>query len=140
MNEIFNQIKKINFHYSGVECDYTRVAADDCAERCANDYCRCSTLEDFVLEKVDCKEVAQTIIDNLSIEINSNLREKLEKIIETGFTINNLEFRTSGGYYGEEFDGVYIDDYSLITEIQNIFDIKTVRKNKLKEIEKRCKN
>jgi len=137
-DEIVDIIAKIDFSYSsGIEYDYDRVESPDHDECCANDYCRCTTLEEFVLEKVNTKEFINTIND--ALEINSDLFDKDVAKICDELKTESFEFNVCGGYYGEELDSVLLEHF-IIIKLANIYSIKAYRRAKLKKIVSNSEN
>lgn len=132
-DEIVTIISNIDFAYSGgIEYDYDRVEAPDHDERCAGDYCRCTNLEDFVLEKVNAKDFIDTI--NITLGIDSDLFDKDVTAFCNTLTTDSFEFNVCGGYYGDELDSVSLE-HCFITKLANIYSVKAYRKAKLNKIE-----
>lgn len=117
---------------SAIDYDYDRMESPDHYERCAGDYCRCTTLENFVISKINIDRLVEFLKSNL--EINHNLFDKdIVKICE-GLDKEDFIFETSGGYYGEELDSVRIDNGKIVNSLASLFSIKGYRKEKLKKI------
>lgn len=135
VEEIVAIIRGIDFRYSGgIDYDYDRVEAYDHDERCANDYCRCTTLENFVINSVDATLFVRTIKEYLDIDSDNDFfTNDIVKVCESLRT-EDFEFNTTGGYYGDEFDSIKLENYDVINKIANIFSIKAYRKEKLKQI------
>lgn len=135
IEEIVSIIRSIDFRYSGgIDYDYDRVTAYDHYERCANDYCRCTTLENFVINSIDATLFVSTIKEYLDIDSDNDFfTNDIVKVCESLRT-DDFEFNTSGGYYGDELDSIKLDNSDIINKIANIFSIKAYRKEKLKQI------
>lgn len=134
IEEILLRIRNINFSYSSaIDYDYDRVEAPDHDERCANDYCRCTTLENFVINNIDADSFLNLLKDHLDIDNINLFRNDIIKICEKLRT-EDFEFNTSHGYYGEELDSIQLENYDVINKIANIFSIKAYRREKLKKI------
>jgi hypothetical protein len=123
-------LKEIDFHYNGVDCEY--YYHNDCHNYgCEEEgICRCGTIVDQEIEKVDIKKITD-IIYNLYFGENtlSNIRENKLKTILYGtgkdldiYTIDRIlrkfkiweeyiwEINVVGGYYGEELDSIKMSD------------------------------
>lgn len=131
--EILLILKNIDFTYTdAIDYDYDRVEAPDHYERCVGDYCRCTTLENFVINKIDASLFIDIIKKNLNIN-NDLFRDELIKICKELET-EDFYFDTSGGYYGEELDSITLCNSNVMNKLVNIFSIKGYRKEKLKQI------
>jgi hypothetical protein len=133
IEEIISIISKLDFSCSGgIEYDYSRVEACDHDERCANDYCRCTTLENFEVIKINHLKLVEIIKDRLKndhVLFDNDIIKICEKI-----KIDDFEFNVTGGYYGEELDSITIDNSEIVKELADIFTVKGYRKVKLKQI------
>lgn len=129
-----DKLQSINFHYV-FDVDYTTTEAEDHAERCANDYCRCTTISNFTIGKFDGKDIARHILERLGIEADDKLVLNLAMVCNK-ITAGDLEFNVEGGYYGEELGAVTLNDWQLLTEMEYIIDIKLMRRKKLEQIAK----
>ena len=143
MNEIeriTSIIRDINFQYtSAIEYNYHNMTAYDHDTRCADDYCRCSTIEDCEILKVIPLEFAKLIKEHLGIDNdNDSFNDDIIYICK-GLTTDNFIFDVCGGYYGEELDGITLESY-VVNKLANIFCIKAYRREKLKKINFNIKN
>jgi uncharacterized protein YwgA len=133
IEEIISIISKIDFSYSGgISYDYDRVEAYDHDERCADDYCRCSSLENFSISSISGNEFVNYIKSYLGVE-HSRFDNDIFNICEK-LTTDDFEFEVSGGYYGEELDSITLENYGVIEKLAGIFSIKGYRKAKLNQI------
>jgi hypothetical protein len=126
-----DRLLNINFQYGGgVEFNYDSIQDEYHDEICKGDYCRCSTIETemisvdkVVLSKIICQQFA--ISDHRVSQID-NICSKM--------TIDDFECQISAGYYGEEFDGIELDNSQLLEELENVIDVVKARYEKLKKI------
>jgi hypothetical protein len=119
-------LDKIDFQYSGVECEYDYIY--DCESHGCDSICRCSSIDNVTINKIDIPAIVERIYQNY-IDINDlvNQRDnKLKSILfGTGkeldiYTIDRVirkyklfdeyswDIDICGGYYGEELDGINI--------------------------------
>lgn len=138
MNEIqriYSIIEKINFQYtSAIDYDYNNVQAYDHDERCADDYCRCSTIEDCVITKVNPVEFVRVIKEHLDIDTDSDSFNA--DIINVCKDLSDADFifNICGGYYGEEMESITLESH-IVNKLTNIFCVKAYRREKLKKID-----
>jgi len=128
---IRKELQEMDFSYSGVDYDADSIQDENHYELCKDDYCRCSRIE-ATINSVDHKGISKFICEAFSItddRMASNISEVCSKL-----TVDDFEVRVCGGYYGEETDGVVFDNYSIITEIEDVIDIKKSRKKKLEKL------
>ena len=125
------KLRELSFLYC-IDYDSNSEVAFDHYERCADDYCRCSTLHPTI-NSIDYKEIAKYIIDEFKIE-NEKVKYCIERICST-LNIDDFECNVCGGYYGEEMDSIVIDNYSILNKLEEVIDIKLARKRKLDKIE-----
>ena len=136
--EIVDFISKIYFSYSSImEYEYERNTAYDHEERCANDYCRCITLENFELTSVSAKEFMKYLNEYSDFD-KCDFEKEFIKICDK-MTSYDFDFNVSGGYYGEELDSVSLSNPDIINEIANLYSIKAYRSEKIKRIESTIK-
>lgn len=135
IKRISSIIKVINFQYTNsIEYDYRNIVAHDHDIRCADDYCRCSTIEDCVITKVNALEFAKTIKEYLGIDTNTELFNIDIINICKNIISEDFIFNICCGYYGEELDGITLESH-MVNKLSIIFSLKAYRKEKLKNIE-----
>jgi len=127
---IREQLRKLDFHYY-IDYELNSEQAEDHYERCANDYCRCTTISPEV-RSFDYKEVVRIIVEHFAIE-NEKVKYCVERICST-LTKDDFYCDKSGGYYGEELDSICIDNYEVLNKLEEVIDIKVARKKKLDKI------
>lgn len=126
---IRDRIVAMDFQYSGcIDYDSNSIQDENHDELCRNDYCRCSRME-FYINSIDRNAVAMYICENFGI-VNERTISQIKEICKN-LTDDDFECHVCGGYYGEETDGITLDNYQLITDIENVIDIKKARKKKL---------
>ena len=94
-----------------VDYDYDRSPC-----RCHDWPCRCTTIERTWIEKVDVKEVVDTLFHN-HCKNETNIDKYCFDRICHAFNVYDKELyevRTGSGYYGEEVYGVYFDNEEKI--------------------------
>jgi len=109
------------FHYNGIEYNYDRNS-DNCT---CEDYCRCSTLENTKIESIDLIAVAKVFSEVLG---EDEFTEYAINRILTAckmYDSNYWDFRVCGGYYGEEVDGIYIDNTEVSKWMYKLESAKT---------------
>lgn len=101
-----------DFQYK-IDYDYDRNN-DNC--ECGDDYCRCSTIENTRINNINLVEITKQIGEFL------NTDEFTEYIINRILTAcklydeDNWDVKICGGYYGEEIDGIYINNPALVED------------------------
>ena len=128
---IRDTLKEIDFSYYGVDYDSNSETHENHDELCKDDYCRCSTMSP-VINSIDYREISKYIIDNLAIT-NEKIQYCVERICST-LTIEDFECHVCGGYYGQEMDGITIENYKILDKLEESIDIIVSRKNKLKKL------
>lgn len=130
-------------YVGGTEYDYDR--SYPCDDGCVNDYCRCGRI-DNVRVKVDFHNLAIGIaipMENVLLEINeaNKLKRKIEKnsmffayCIDRVLRIKKADNpdlwdgEVSGGYYGQELDGISFSDYDTISLIHQLYQYSPQQK------------
>jgi len=140
IDRICSIIRDINFQYTGaIEYDYHNMTAYDHDTRCADDYCRCSTIEDCSITKVNPVEFAKLIKGQLDIDINDDSFNNDIIDVCKNLTTYDFIFDVCSGYYGEEIDRITLESH-VVNKLANIFCIKAYRREKLKKINFNIKN
>jgi len=112
-----------SFHYSGIQYDYD-TNRDNCT---CEDYCRCSTIENTEITSIDLITVAKEFGNVLG---KDDFTEYAINRILTAckmYDSNYWDFRVTGGYYGEEIDGIYIDNTEVSKWMYKLEEAKTDR-------------
>ena len=136
---IYLRLQDVDFRYTGaIDYDYCDVKADDHYERCANDYCRCSTIEDCVITRFNIVEFIKIIKEKINIDINSNSFDVDIFNSCKELCTNDFNFGVCSGYYGEELKSITLESH-VISKLANIFSIKAYRREKIKKIEESFK-
>jgi len=125
------KLNKLSFLYI-IDYDSNSQVAEDHYERCANDYCRCSTLHPTI-NSFDYKEIANHIIESFKIK-NEKTKNDILDVCST-LAIDDFECNVCGGYYGEEMDSITISNSIILRKLDEVIDIQTARKNKLSKID-----
>lgn len=103
------ELKEINFYYNGIDCDYhTRFS---CSSSGCNEegICRCGEIVDTQIIDFNLITVIGTIIADLRID-DPVVRFAVERYIRKHVTEDSFEIEVTGGYYGDEIDGIYLRD------------------------------
>ena len=125
------KIHNLNFLYYGVDYDSNSRVAYDHDERCADDYCRCSTLHPTITA-IHYKEIANYIMGCFEV-VNEKSKDEILKVCST-LTIDDFECNVCDGYYGEEMDSIVIEGYHALNRLEEAIDIKLARKRKLEKL------
>lgn len=131
----YSIIQEINFIYTNaVEYDYDTVKAYNHDTRCADDYCRCSTIEDCTIKKVNILEFIRLIKEHLDIDTeNDSFNYDITNVCKY-LTTDDFVFNICGGYYGQELNSIKLSDY-IVSKLNVVFSIKAYRREKLKNID-----
>jgi len=132
-----NPLQDINFYYSGVDITYDNQTSNDHGERCKDDYCRCSTIENQRVTNVDMLQVVEKIVEppaarrGLDIEKYAIDKYCIDRILTSYkvFDPNNWNIKVCPGYYGEEINCV-----SINTEVATKVDQEITRITSLPSI------
>lgn len=143
-------LNNINFYYSGAEASYDTTYP--CNDGCKDDYCRCGEIVNDQIENIDISKISnriyteifgkldlQAIRDNkineilggISSDINYYTIDRILRINRI-WDINNCCFnvKVSGGYYGQELDGVFLHSRiasKLEEQINYALSLDTIR-------------
>jgi hypothetical protein len=136
--DVLSILRNIDFKWSeGFDYDYDSNVAPDHYERCANDYCRCSTIENACVTSIDYKGIAKAVINEFDIvydkELNSRVINDIEKVCKT-ITKDDFYCDVCGGYYGEELDSITLDNSIILKRLEEVIDLKKARKAKLNKL------
>jgi hypothetical protein len=123
-------LKDLDFS-NDIDYDTNSEQAEDHDERCEGDYCRCSTLHPTI-NSFGYAEIADRICEQFNI-VEEKTKYCIERICST-LTIGDFYCHVCGGYYGEEMNGITLDNYEIVDKLEEIIDIKTARKKKLKQL------
>lgn len=111
--------------------DYDDVQSRWHYEECANDYCRCSTIENIKIESVDLGYLYKEVLRVIRKEYEDISLQHLY-CIERLFSIHNVydvscwELSVKGGYYGEEINGAeFSNEDKLIADIYKVLSLDT---------------
>ena len=114
-NRFRNYFAGVDYSY---ETDYPCQDGDDC---CDNDYCRCGIIVDKRITEVDINTLIVNLIGS-NDDIHAYCVDRFVRksnLKETGY----WELASTGGYYGEEIDGVYPNN-SIVDQL--ILDFKAL--------------
>lgn len=125
-----------DFQYSGVDIDYD--IERHCDEHgCHEDgICRCSTIENTRVEKINIYDIYNSIIHRGSrqrVELNFEFDDQfinycIYRLLITNKVYNesNWEINTCGGYYGEEILRIYFCDTEKVSkQIDTLYNVST---------------
>lgn len=119
-------LDKIDFHYSGVDCDYDYIY--DCESYGCDSICRCGSIQNTSIDKVDIPTIVERIYQEYigTNDLVTQRDNKLKSILfGTGkeldiYTIDRVvrkfklydeyswEIDVCGGYYGDELNSISI--------------------------------
>lgn len=115
-------MEKINFERTNlqwaVDYDYDRSACT-CEAYERGDYCRCTTIEHAWIDNINVNEVIRKLYETHS-RTDSAIDEYCFDRICSAFKIYNkdyYEIETCGGYYGEEIDGIYLENEEKLVRV-----------------------
>lgn len=114
-----------------IKYDYDSVQGYDHWQRCANDYCRCSRIENIVIQDVDVSIFYTEIIRILSKEyeeISLQHRYCIDRLLSIHklFDPSLWEIGVVGGYYGEETsDASFANKVDLLADIYKVMSLDT---------------
>jgi len=138
--KIYNILSNMDFQYAnGFDCETNREQAYDHYERCANDYCRCSTISPEITDFTS-KGISKQIIEQFDIEyiiINKRVITEIEKVCDT-ITIDDFYCDVCAGYYGQELESITIDNTGILRKLEEAIDIVVARKRKIEKLNKVC--
>lgn len=134
--DIRETLQNLDFQYV-LDYDSNREVAYDHYERCANDYCRCSTISPS-LNNIDHTAILEHICERFNIT-EEKTKYCIERICST-ITEEDFNFEVCGGYYGQELESLTIDNTNIINKLEEILDIKKARKNKIDNLNQIAKN
>lgn len=130
----FEILKGMDFAYSdGFDYEPNRETASDHYERCANDFCRCSTLSPEITS-FDYKGIAKQIIEKFDI-VEDRTSNRIENICKD-LTKDDFYCDVVGGYYGEELESIILDNSRILKKLEEVIDIQKTRKTKLELLNK----
>jgi len=130
--DIKKELVNIDFEYSGcIDYEAESIQSPDHDTICANDYCRCSTMNMYI-NSINNDEISKYICDKFDIKDNI-IKNRVLNICRK-LTIDDFECHVCGGYYGEETDGITLENYNIISELELAIDIKKSREKKLQLI------
>lgn len=120
--------KRHSWSYGGVEYDYDRTS---CQGNC-DDYCRCTEIINTRITEINYNYIVKSITE--SVKDNVILTYCIDRIIRSSkLDEDDFEISTCRGYYGEEIDGVYLDQkkndtiYNNLKQLENMSDIEKVK-------------
>lgn len=141
-----NKLSEINFEYC-IEKNYNYMTYCESYGCDDEGICRCGTIEDAEIRSVDVSKLSLEIYSNFfdnskatkrNIKINSILsdittdvdRYTIDRILRSSkiWEECNWDLRVTGGYYGQEFDGVYLNCLSLQIQIEEALEIDSLDK------------
>lgn len=118
--------KKTNL-YCEVDYDYERSQCT-CNAYENGDYCRCTTIENAWIEKVNVNDVVNELYRNHS-KTDSYIDKYCFDRICYAFKIYDkylYEIEICGGYYGEEIEGVYFyDEEKIVNAYRDVISFDT---------------
>jgi hypothetical protein len=127
-----NVLKNITFHYSGVEVDYARHS--DCENHGCGDegICRCSTLHDVEVTSIEPKDVLELVCYQFDMDRDSDILiygiDRILKVLKA-YEKDSYTVTICGGYYGEEIDGIYLENSDMIeATIKEFLSLSTLKK------------
>ena len=110
--------------YSGIDIDYHSQYAEDHDERCRNDYCRCKTIEDACVTKVDILRVVNQLMDQYEHTMFRYAVDRLARIHKM-YDKSKYTVRVVNGYYGQEVDGVVFEGWSeLMRDVHAAYQLR----------------
>jgi len=116
-----------NFQYDGVEYSYdTEYACQNGSDCCKDDYCRCGVIRDTHVTEINSSQILEYIFKNESEEN----KYCIERIL-SNLTDDDFEVKTSGGYYGEEIDGVYLTNKDVAENINKVMALSSLKEKVL---------
>lgn len=120
-------IKGYNFNWSGVRIDYD-TDTSDCTDECS--YCSHSRIENTEIRSINVMEMAHDIYSGESSVVNKYCIDRIFALhIKEITNKNNWNIKVGDGYYGEEINGVCLDDdlANIIQgEIDHVTNLKSV--------------
>ena len=128
--EVRNKLKAISFE-SYIDYDSNSEQDEDHDEICKDDYCRCSTLRP-VINSINKQAICNQICEEFGIT-DKRIISAIEKVCEK-MTNDDFECQVVGGYYGEEMNGITLDGWQIVTDLENIIDLKKARKLKIEKL------
>lgn len=128
--------------YNGV-VDYDYDGEHDCMNAGCDDegICRCGTISNIRIEKVDVDYLCHEIINNVckikndknESQVYFSKKPLLKYCLHRLITIrhiwepDNWSLSISGGYYGEEVGGAYCDSIGFSENVEQLFSMKTAK-------------
>jgi LEA14-like dessication related protein len=124
-------LAKIDFHYSGVDCDYDYIY--DCESYGCDSICRCGSIQNTSIDKVDIPTIVERIYQEYvgTNDLVTQRDNKLKSILfGTGkeldiYTIDRVvrkfklydeyswDIDVCGGYYGDELNSISISSNTI---------------------------
>lgn len=114
-----------------LDFDYDYRQAYDHWDRCANDYCRCSRIENLIIEEVDVNTFYNEIVRIFKKEYEEISLQHLYCIdrllsIHKVFDTSLWEVGITGGYYGEETsDASFAGKVDLFRDLNKVMSLDT---------------
>jgi len=127
---IRERLRKMDFSYS-IDYDSHREQNPNHDEICKDDYCRCSTLHPTI-DKIYPVGIKDIICNKFDIK-DEKTKYCVERICNK-LTDADFECQVGGGYYGEEMDGITLDSWDIIDQLEGVIDIKLNRKRKIEKL------
>jgi len=117
-----------DFRFDGVDVDYETNRNCNCDLQ--NDYCRCRTIENARVERVEMNQVVSHVAEYFSFKNKDTVDLYCIDRILSAYKVWNPEawdVRVCGGYYGEEIEGVYLKKGEEIeTKIMEVLCLDSV--------------
>lgn len=114
--------------YGPCGISYNSYVSEDHDERCKDDYCRCSTLEDIEILSINIEEVVKCFVDHLKIDKKDEITIYcIDRILRHHkvYDVENWNVEAVGGYYGEELGDPYLNDKletAILLDISNMLN------------------
>lgn len=105
-------LTKVDFHYC-LEYDYCNLT--EC--HCGDDYCRCSTIDNFTITEIDPTSVSNRLAEYF--HCNEITKYALSRAC-LSLTPDDFEVEIGWGYYGQEIEGIYLTNQKMIDLLQLI--------------------
>ena len=116
-------------YFPGVDYRYDTEVAEDHDEQCKDDYCRCTTIENFRVTDVNTFEMAGAIVQ--TFHLPPDMLSMVDRVLRINKLYNTDAWHghVCGGYYGEELDKVTLgEDVAKSTQkmINDLMELKTL--------------
>ncbi len=95
-------------YFGEVDCDYTC-----CTGECGDDYCRCSKIINAKITSLDALSIAKKLIPKKDLDtLKGYCKERVLRHCGV-FDLDNWEPNIQQGYYGEQCDGISLNNTVL---------------------------